>query len=338
MRYSVFFLLLAALLVSNGFQISVAGPELVLTVSIAVELVEKEGTAVVRMTGEVLDPYDQAVKSAAISSQLNDPSKTSLHISLVYSKEDGSYSDEFIIVKPVTGNYTLHLTASKPGYNDKNIHVPFSLMAGDYNLKISPNSRTIIQGSNASFEIALVPLQGDTLPETSIRIIGLPERITYNLINKSATIPRTFMLSILTRENTPIGKYNFTIISEGEGYSSTTWAIIEVLETVPQPSEPTPLDNEDEILSFASIHPIFFVIIIIITIVVIFLVLIKFRIRKQKQEQVTLEPGRDKDYLAIARALARIEELRAAEKLDEETYRRLKKEYESKLEKAKKKN
>jgi len=335
MRYSVFFLLLAALLVSNGFQISVAGPDLVLTVSIDVEFVEIEGTAIVRMTGEVLDPYDQPVKSAAISSQLTDPSKTSLHISLVYSKEGGSYSDEFIIVKPVAGNYTLHLTASKPGYNDRNIHVPFSLMAGDFNLKISPNSRTIKQGSNASFEIALVPLQGDTLPETSIRIIGLPERITYNLINKTTTVPRTFLLSIITRENTPIGKYNFTIISEGEGYSSTTWAIIEVLETVSQPSEPTPLDNEDGILYFASLHPIFFVIIII---VVIFLVLIKFRIRKQKQEQITLEPGRDKDYLAIARALARIEELRAAEKLDEETYRRLKKEYESKLEKAKKKN
>jgi len=335
MRYSVFFLLLAALLVSNGFQLSVAGPELVLTVSIAVELVEKEGTAVVRMTGEVLDPYDQPVKSAAISSQLNDPSKTSLHISLVYSKEDGSYSDEFIIVKPVTGNYTLYLTASKPGYNDKNIHVSFSLMAGDYDLKISPNSRTIKQGSNASFEIALVPLQGDTLPETSIRIIGLPERITYNLINKSATIPRTFMLSILTRENTPIGKYNFTIIGEGEGYSSTTWAIIEVIETITQPSEPTPLDNENQIWSFATLYPIFLV---MISIVVISIVLIMFRIRKQKQEQVTLEPGRDRDYLAIARALARIEELRAAEKLDEETYRRLKKEYESKLEKAKKKN
>ncbi|MFC1506640.1 hypothetical protein ACFLQ6_06180 [Thermoproteota archaeon] len=335
MRYSIFFLLLAALLVSNGFQISVAGPELVLTVSIGVEFAEKEGTAIVKMTGEVSDPYDQPVKSAAISSQLNDPSKTSLHISLVYSKEDGIYSDEFIIIKPVTGNYTLHLTASKPGYNDRNIHVPFSLMAGDFDLKISPSSRTIKQGSNASFEIALVPLQGDTLPETSIRIIGLPEKITYNLINKSATIPRTLGLSIITRENTPIGKYNFTIISEGEGYSSTTWAIIEVLEAVPQTSEPTPLDNEDEILSFVSMHPI---VIVIIIIVVIFLVLIKFRIRKQKQDQVTIEPGRDQDYLAIARALARIEELRAGEKLDEETYRRLKKEYESKLEKAKKKN
>ncbi len=333
MKYSVFFLLLAALLISNGFQISVAAPELVLTVSIDVAFAEEEGTAIVRMTGEVLDPYDQPVKSAAISSQLNDPSKTSLHISLVYSKEDGSYSDEFIIVKPVTGNYTLYLTASKPGYNDRNIPVPFSLMAGDFDIKISPSSRTLIQGSNASFEIALIPLQGDTLPEASIRIIGLPERITYNLINKSTTIPRTLILSILTRENTPIGKYNFTIIGEAEGYSSTTWAIIEVIEAVPQPSDPTPSDNQNEIVSFATLYPIFLV---IISIVAISIVLVVFRIRKQKQEQVTLEPGRDRNYLAIARALARIEELRAAEKLDEETYRKLKKEYESKLEKAKK--
>ena len=86
-------------------------------------------------------------------------------------------------------------------------------------------------------------------------------------------------------------------------------------------------------ISFGTLYPIFLV---IISIVAISIVLVVFRIRKQKQEQVTLEPGRDRNYLAIARALARIEELRAAEKLDEETYRRLKKEYESKLEKAKK--
>ena len=338
MKYGILILILAILLFSNGSQISIAGPELVLTVSINVTFVEEEGTAIVKMTGEVLDPYDQPVRSASISSQLNDPSKTSLHISLVYSKEDGSYSDEFIIVKPVTGNYTLYLTASKPGYNDRNINVPFSLMAGDFNLKISPSSRTIKQGSNSSFEIALIPLQGDTLPETSIRIIGLPERITYNLINKSSTIPRTFLLSIITRENTPVGKYNFTIIGEGEGYSTTTWAIVEVIEEVTQPTpptEPTPSDDENNFWSFASFYPIFFVIIIIIAISFIF---ISFRIRKQKQEQVILEPGRDRDYLSIARALARIEELRAAEKLDEETYRRLKMEYELKLEKARRKS
>ena len=67
MRYSVFFLLLVALLVSNGFQVSVAGPELVLTVSIDVSFVEEKGTAMVRITGKVLYPYYQPVKSAAIS-------------------------------------------------------------------------------------------------------------------------------------------------------------------------------------------------------------------------------------------------------------------------------
>ncbi|WP_455368369.1 COG1470 family protein [[Eubacterium] cellulosolvens] len=335
MKYSIILLLLAVLLVSNGFQSSVSGPELVLTVSIKVEFPENERTAIVRMTGKVLDPYDQPVKSAAISSQLNDPSKTSLHISLVYSKEDGSYSDEFIIVKPVTGNYTIYLTASKPGYNDRNIKAPFSLMAGDFNLKISPNSRTIKQGSNASFEIALVPLQGDTLPEVSIRIIGIPERVSYNLINKSATIPKTFTLIIITRENTPVGKYNFTILGDAEGFSQTTWAIVEVSEMVQPTSEPPPVNNGNDLFSFTFLHQIIFVVIFI---AIISLVIIKYLVRKKKSDDVNLDPKKDKTYLGIARALARIEELRAADKLIEETYRKLKKEYEDKLEKARKKD
>lgn len=335
MRFSIILLLLAVLLVSIEFQSSIAGPELVLTVSIQVEFLENERTAIVRMTGKVLDPYDQPVKSASISSQLNDPSKTSLHISLVYSEEDGSYSDEFMIVKPVTGNYTLHLTVSKPGYNDRNIRAPFSLMAGDFNLKISPNSRTIKQGSNASFEIALVPLQGDILPEVSIRIIGVPEKVSYNLINKSATIPKTYTLIIIARDDTPIGKYNFTILGDAESFSSTTWAIVEVTELVPQTSEPPPVDNENDILSFTFLHQIFFVIIII---TIIFLVFIKYLVRKQESDDSALDPKRDREYLGIARALARIEELRASDKLIEEAYRKLKKEYEDKLVKAKKKS
>ncbi|WP_455278065.1 hypothetical protein [[Eubacterium] cellulosolvens] len=335
MRYGIILLLLAVLLGSYGFHSSVAGPELVLSVSIKVEFPENETTAIVKMTGKVLDPYDTPVKSAAISSQLNDPSKTSLHISLVYSKEDGTYSDEFIIIKPVTGNYTIYLTASKPGYNDRNIKAPFSLMAGDFNLKISPDSRTIKQGSNASFEIALVPLQGDTVPDVSIRIIGLPERVSYNLINKSAAIPKTYTLIIIARENTSVGKYNFTILGEAGGVSHTTWAIVEVTEMITETSEPPPVDDVTDIFSFTFLHQIIFATIIIAIIVLVF---IRYLVRKQKSDKVTLDPKKDKDYLGIARALARIEELRAADKLIEETYRKLKKEYEEKLEKARKKD
>jgi hypothetical protein len=333
MRYSILLLLLVVLLVSGEIKSSVSGPELVLTVSIKVEFPENETTAIVKMTGIVLDPYDHPVKSASISSQLNDPSKTSLHISLVYSKEDGSYSDEFIIAKPVTGNYTIYLTASKPGYNDRNIQAPFSLMTGDFNLKISPNSRTIKQGSNASFEIALVPLQGDTLPQVSIRIIGLPDRVSYNLINKSATAPKTFTLIIMTRENTPVGKYNFTILGDAQGFSQTTWAIVEVNEMIQETTEPPPINNDNDIFSFTFLHQLVFALIFIAVISIVF---IKYLVRK-KSDEVTLDPKKDKDYLGIARALARIEELRAADKLIEETYRKLKKEYEEKLEKARKK-
>ncbi len=72
-----------------------------------------------------------------------------------------------------------------------------------------------------------------------------------------------------------------------------------------------------------------------IFIVIISIVFIKYLLRK-KSDDVTIDPKKDKDYLGIARALARIEELRASDKLIEETYRKLKKEYEDKLEKARK--
>jgi hypothetical protein len=208
-------------------------------------------------------------------------------------------------------------------------------VAGDFNLKISPNSRTIKQGSNSSFEIALVPVQGDILPEVSIRIIGLPERVSYNLINKSAAVPKTYTLIIITRENTPVGKYNFTIIGDAGGVSHTAWAIVEVTEVVTQTSEPPPVDDETDVFSFTFLHQIIFVAIFI---VIIFLVFIRYLVRKQKSDDVTLDPKKDREYLGIARALARIEELRAADKLIEETYRKLKKEYEDKLEKTRKKD
>lgn len=45
-----------------------------------------------------------------------------------------------------------------------------------------------------------------------------------------------------------------------------------------------------------------------------------------------LEAKGDRDYLATARALTRLEELRAKDKIDEETYQKLKREYEKRLE------
>jgi len=58
--------------------------------------------------------------------------------------------------------------------------------------------------------------------------------------------------------------------------------------------------------------------------------LIIYRRRRRRMLELP-EPSEDMDYMAVARASARLEELKAQKKIDEKTYRRLKREYEQKL-------
>lgn len=325
-------LLLLLILVSAHLQSSIAAPQLVLTVSLNVQYGGQEGVTIVTVTGKVMDPYNQTVQGAAISSQLTDPNKSSLHVSLVYSKADGSYQNEFNITKAIPGNYTLHLTASKPGYDDATLQVPLLLVSAAFNIKISPVSRTLKQGSNGSFEIAIVPFQGDTLPQVSVKIIGLPSRVTYNLLNKSMTTPRVLTLTLITRPDTPVGTYNFTIIGESKGYTHSTWGVLEVAEVTKQTSEPPP---PIPVIGDNLIHPLTLPIaIVVFGGVTSILIFGRFRLlRASRRVLERLKPSEDREYLAIARAIARLEELRAAEKIDQETYSKLKQEYEKKLEK-----
>jgi len=330
MKNRLLFLLLTILSLALTLQSSVAAPQLSMTVSMNVQHGEKEVTTAVTVTGKVLDPYNNPVQGAAISSQVTDPRGNSVHIALIYSKTDGGYVDEFVIGgTPLSGNYTLHLTASKPGYADRNLHVPFSLASGAFTLKVSPNSRTLRQGSNTSFEIAILPLQGESMPTPSIRIVGLPQRITYNLLNKSATTAQILILTLITHEDTPVGTYNFTIIGEGRAYSHSTWAILEVTGATQQTSEPPPATGNILIPTLAIPAAI-----VILGGAASILIFKRLRASRLAVEEPKLEPDQDMEYLAIARALTRLEELRATEKLDQETYRKLKKEYEEKLERA----
>ncbi len=334
MKLSLLLLLLAVLSVTAYVESSLAAPQLVLTVAVNVQKGDKEGTMVVRVTGKVMDPYNRTVDGAAISYQLTDPGKSSLHVSIVYSKGDGTYSDEFLIIKPVPGNYTVNLKASKPTYDDKVLQVPFSLISGEFTVKVSPSSRILKQGSNGSFEIAVVPIQGDEPPQISLKIIGLPQRITYNLLNKSETNPKLLILTLITREDTPVGRYNFTVIGEGKGYSHSAWAVLEVIGVT---SETTSIPILPETTNDLPLLPI---LVVAIGIVASFVTYRKLKARSgaDEVEEPQLKPGEDKEYLAIARALTRLEELRATEKILEYAYQRLRKEYEEKLEKAKRKD
>jgi uncharacterized membrane protein len=82
---------------------------------------------------------------------------------------------------------------------------------------------------------------------------------------------------------------------------------------------------------------------ILIGIIVAVIVLTRFfrRSRSQRRqreavvEELIKQASGDSGYVATARAIARLEELRALGKVDEATYQKLKKEYEKRLEKSK---
>jgi DNA-binding SARP family transcriptional activator len=68
-------------------------------------------------------------------------------------------------------------------------------------------------------------------------------------------------------------------------------------------------------------------------------VLLQRRRRRSRKraalEQLLKASEADKGYVATARVLARLEELRAMNQVDESTYQKLKREYEKRLEKSK---
>ena len=57
--------------------------------------------------------------------------------------------------------------------------------------------------------------------------------------------------------------------------------------------------------------------------------------RKAVLEELLQQASADTGYVATARVIARLEELRALGKVDEDTYQRLRSDYEKRLEKSK---
>jgi len=73
----------------------------------------------VSIQGQVSDGGSTPVPFASVSIQANDPDGKPVHIALLVSSVDGSYSDQFTTPSnSINGGYTIYVTASKPGYAD----------------------------------------------------------------------------------------------------------------------------------------------------------------------------------------------------------------------------
>jgi len=275
--------------------------------------------------GEVTDDSGSAVPNAQVSIQVNDPVGTSIHIALVYSGLDGTYTDRFPLpASSPSGNYTIYITASKPGYRDAREQFLFMNSARDFSISVSPSSIVANQGESISLTITLTSINAFD-SQVSLSFAGAPNGVSHNFAPNPIVPTGSANLTLYTLTSTPPGSYNLTIMASGGGKTHLASAILTIAEKGYSPSSTT-----------------------ILVIIVVFVVAISFgafwmrrrlisKLPKERSAEVQallaqLEAKGDRDYLATARALTRLEELRATERIDEETYQKLKRDYEKRLE------
>jgi uncharacterized membrane protein len=301
--------------------------ELIISASINLEKEDEEEIASIIIAGKVNDNLNKSISNTAISIQVEDPYGSTSHIALVYSKSDGSFMDQFLLKGDfLPGNYNIYLTASKIGYEDTNITIPFSIILFDFLLHVSPDTQTVKQGEAAKFEITAKPFTKEKNFSISFKIANLLENSkirSFFFRNASDNFETTSILVMNTSKDTPIGTYNIEIVGSGGGKKNTVPVILKVTE------EETTI--EEKVVYYITM---IWVIPVILSLVIIIFALLFF-IKKgkfPKSEKIDkVEPIRDGEYLEIARALAKLDELRAKNEIDEMTYLKEKKKYERKL-------
>ncbi|MEM2122619.1 MAG: hypothetical protein QXE79_03180 [Candidatus Bathyarchaeia archaeon] len=301
-------------------QLSGTGPD---ELKITVKLTHRpqESSRLIVVQGQVQQD-GKGVPDALISIQVNDPHGGSIHIALTYSNDTGYFYDEFILKGEVlTGNYTLYLTASKIGYEDANVNMLFTLYS-DFNLMVSPKFLELEPGELGNCTIEAIP---DYPEEISLRIVSYPKFLECHL-NPAYISPGGHATLYLNTSMTAVpGKYDITIAGIADGkvrQANFTLAVSKAEEPINATTSRGSWipgvslfyyvlrENMNLIFGIASFA------------VIISVLFIKLRRRRE---------GVDLGYMSTARAIAKIEELRAMGKIDDETYERLKKEYESKL-------
>jgi hypothetical protein len=201
-----------------------------LYVSVHVDRAVQDNWIVVTVFGKVTRSNLSPVNLASVSIEVSDPYGSSVHIALINSGNDGSYSDTFQLESNRSpGNYTIYVTASKLGFQDAQAKLTFSIGLAPFNISISPTSLTVKQGEVATFRVILES-KGQISSVVHIEVIDLPTSASYNLSSNNETAPSTITLSIETSDKINPGSYRLIIIGRSTEGESTAYAELVVEE------------------------------------------------------------------------------------------------------------
>lgn len=272
--------------------------------SISAETELRSGLQIIRIRGKVITPLGMAVPNAAVSLQVKDPRGNTVHIALLFTGADGGYEDEFALRGDyASGNYTVYLLAEKIGFGEARAELTFGIFKPDFRLSAHPSVLEVQQGGSSGVAISIEPLHGfDSLVDLSLR--GLPNGASYRFDRNPAQPPCSILLEITCSPDAPIGRYNITVIASGGGSIRSLALGLVVREAWWRP------------LGLASAA------------LAIALALLGAYAALRRRAKAG---GPDEEYLAAARAIARLEELKALGRITESEYRRLREEYERRL-------
>ena len=273
----------------------------------------------VAVAGEVFDTTGIPISNAIVSIQVTNPQATSIHLAVAYSGKDGTFQDSFVIASNSPGgNYTAYMVADKPGYDTARVTLTFNYSSPDFSMQSSTILLALRQGDTGKVTVTVLSLRNFKEP-VNLTALNLPSGVSVQFNPDSLTPSQNAEVTVTASQSAQIGNFTITLL----GVSGP------LIHTVSFQLEITP----------GPIQATFMVIPAVVVIALIAGVLIQRRRRRSHKraalDELLKASEADKGYVATARVIARLEELRATNQVDESTYQKLKREYEKRLEKSK---
>jgi len=184
----------------------------------------------VHISARVASPTGQPLAATTVWMAVTNPSGAYVENTYGLSISNGTFLDTFALQANATiGNYTLFVTASRPGLQTGTCQSEFSVTnpAADFMISVDPGTITIADGESANYTVFVSSINGFEAPIT-LSVTQSPQG------NKAAFNPSTLYageastLTIFTNPTTVLGLYLLTITGSGGTKSHTAEANLTV--------------------------------------------------------------------------------------------------------------
>ncbi len=276
----------------------------------------------VAISGRVFEQNNLSVANAVISIQVNNPQGTSILVSIKYTDPLGIFQDTFLLgPKSPAGNYTTFLVVDKPGYDTAHLTINFTYSSPDFSIEPSISTLSLQQGQTGSLTMTILSLRGFN-ERVNLTAIDIPTGVALQFNPQSIIPSGTATVTVVVSNTARVDNYTVTLLAVSGSLSHQASFQLEV--------RPGPVR-----VNFMLIIVGGAALVVVATLGLMVRSRGRRRRRKAVLEELLQQASADTGYVATARVIARLEELRALGKVDEVTYQRLRRDYEKRLEKSK---